>query len=242
MKTEMPEWFFFDCFGTLIIDDGLDEETPYCALMAYVPVQLGLYASEADFVREYENWRKERDDTAPGKEITLPERLRQIFSKANVQENVDLEEAISRTVQVFYENAMAQLIPAPGVHEMLQFWHGKVRMAVVSNILIARIPQRVLSEHGLCTYFDFILDSASLGVRKPGEKIYRLAVNQAGVAAEHMQSILFIGDNPQLDVAIPRRLGMRALLYSPGNTTAPDAGQEFTIRHWDEFRTIKDDN
>jgi FMN phosphatase YigB (HAD superfamily) len=47
------------------------------------------------------------------------------------------------------------------------------------------------------------------GVEKPDSRIYELALERAGVGASEA---VFVGDNPEFDVAPPSELGMFAVL------------------------------
>ena len=65
-------------------------------------------------------------------------------------------------------------------------------------------------EHaGLAGALDLLITSARCGYRKPHPEIYRCALRQLALAPSQ---VLFVGDNPEADIAGPAAAGMRALL------------------------------
>jgi HAD superfamily hydrolase (TIGR01549 family) len=85
-----------------------------------------------------------------------------------------------------------------------------IRTGVISNSNGS--VRSILTELGLAKYLGFVLDSAEVGVEKPDPRIFRLALEQAGVPAEHA---VYIGDLYTVDVLGARQVGMAALLMDP---------------------------
>lgn len=101
--------------------------------------------------------------------------------------------------------------PVNGMPELLSELHDRgVRQAVVSN-WPPSLPA-FLAHHGLRDYFDAVVFSAEDGVHKPDEAIYRRALARLGVPP---REIVFVGDNPDWDVAPPRQFGMAAIHFDP---------------------------
>ena len=122
---------------------------------------------------------------------------------------------------------------------MLQTWYHQVKMGVVSNFFLPGWPQRMLMKFGLADFFDFIVDSASFGVKKPGHSIYFEALRQARLSADQGDRVLFIGDNFTNDVLAPMTLGMQALYLDrsvepPSSTPVPEHVP--SIEGWTQFR------
>jgi len=78
-----------------------------------------------------------------------------------------------------------------------------VRTAVVSNF--TGNLKLCLAELGLAPFMDAVVDSAVVGVRKPEPEIFRIALEQLGVAPE---DALMVGDNPYADIRAAAALGM----------------------------------
>jgi len=103
------------------------------------------------------------------------------------------------------------------------------RMGMVSNA--TDLARKVLSNLDMEKYFDFVVISDEVGVRKPDPRIFRIALNKAGVAAERS---LFLGDKLSTDVMGAARIGMRAILVDRSNIF-PDT-QFARIRTLDSLR------
>ncbi len=82
-----------------------------------------------------------------------------------------------------------------------------VRMGVVTNGPTDR-QRRKLDALGLRDRFDAVLISAELGVEKPDARIFAAATAQLGVDP---RDCVFVGDNPEKDVAGAAAAGMRAV-------------------------------
>lgn len=100
---------------------------------------------------------------------------------------------------------------APGTEEALRRTRDAGhRLAVVSNA-DGRV-EGLLGEVGLAGYFEFILDSAVVGVSKPDPGIFRMALERLGVEPART---LYVGDLYPVDVLGARRAGMEAVLLDP---------------------------
>ncbi len=74
--------------------------------------------------------------------------------------------------------------------------------------------ERLLNEQGFSGHFDFVLDSARVGVQKPDPRIFRLACERAGVPPS---LAVYVGDVPGVDVLGARRAGLIPVLMDPGD-------------------------
>jgi putative hydrolase of the HAD superfamily len=68
-----------------------------------------------------------------------------------------------------------------------------------------------VSDIGLENLFDVMVFSCDVGVAKPDEKIYKIALEKLGVKPEEC---LFIGDDVKNDVGGPRKIGMKSFLIN----------------------------
>ncbi len=84
------------------------------------------------------------------------------------------------------------------------------QLAVVSNS-DGRI-EKAFVEAGLHRHFDFFIDSFLVGVEKPDPRIFHLALDRAGVAAE---AAAYVGDLYAVDIVGARRAGLLPVLYDP---------------------------
>ena len=101
-----------------------------------------------------------------------------------------------------------------------------VATAVVSNF-DGRLP-RILDGLGLAPLLDAIVLPSQVGAAKPDAAIFRAGLERLGVAAHEA---VFVGDDPEEDLAPARRCGLRAidarqlatLAELPDRLTAPGA-------------------
>lgn len=100
---------------------------------------------------------------------------------------------------------------------VLQQLKGRYRIALVSNFY-GNINV-VLDEFGLAQYFDDVIESAVVGVRKPDARIYEIGAERLGLAPE---DIAVIGDSVKKDILPAKRIGCKAFwLRGEGWTDDP---------------------
>lgn len=95
------------------------------------------------------------------------------------------------------------------------------RMGVISNA--TGKMQQQLSYLGLARYFDFVLDSHVVGLKKPGAAIFQMGLNALEVRPAEA---LFVGDCYAIDIAGAERAGIRGVLM---DTTGAYAHRERAI-------------
>ena len=86
--------------------------------------------------------------------------------------------------------------------ETLDALYARYPMILVSNFY-GNI-RTVLNEFGLTKYFNEIIESAEVGIRKPDPEIYRLAIERFGLTPEET---IIIGDSYKNDIAPANILG-----------------------------------
>jgi len=80
-------------------------------------------------------------------------------------------------------------------------------LGIISNA--TELARRVLDNLDLTRYFDAIIISDEVGVRKPDERIFLLAAKKAESLPNR---VLFVGDKLAVDVLGAKRAGMNAML------------------------------
>ncbi len=229
-------WIFFDCFNTLIDDFDTDGDETGMKPLGKVAVDHGWCESPDEFHTAYLQWRANTWTGTSWHEVDLHSRLQEVLSTRITHTHVSLDELVEKLLEEFNHSFPPTVRLAPGVTQMLDRWHGKINMGVVSNFFIPGMPKIMLEKLGLEQYFSFVLDSAQVGSKKPGREIYFKALRKAGLD-QPSRSILFIGDNLVNDYEKPRSLGFSSVFFDrSGDRPSPPAGQDVVhIRHWDEF-------
>jgi putative hydrolase of the HAD superfamily len=87
-----------------------------------------------------------------------------------------------------------------------------LRLGVISNA-DGRV-EALLETVGLREHFDFVIDSALVGMEKPDPRIFRMGLERLGVAPE---DAVYVGDIYEIDVVGARGAGMAAVLVDPLN-------------------------
>jgi HAD superfamily hydrolase (TIGR01549 family) len=231
------DWVFFDCFNTLIDDfDEAGDESGLCTLPK-LAVTEGYFASEKEFVAHY---RRHRSDVArPHAEVHFDERLRRTLASS---QRVGSPEQIAQTVAAWlrhWDEAYLRLLrPTPGAAAALRRWAENKKLGVISNFFLPEYPARYFRHFGFDDHFQFILDSANFGIRKPHAKIFHQAMKLAGVDPAQANRILFIGDRVDLDILPARDCGMQVLHFNRSKSrpnVAPTPPGIPVIYDWSEF-------
>ena len=90
--------------------------------------------------------------------------------------------------------------------EVLATLRPKYRMVLVSNFY-GNI-EAILRDYGLAPYFDAVIESAVVGVRKPDPEIYRLGVKATGCDAK---DVTVVGDSYSKDIVPATEVGGRTI-------------------------------
>ena len=120
------------------------------------------------------------------------------------------------------------------ISKLRQQGHQTALLSNTNALHIAEINQRLAAQygfqHGIADVLDRVFYSQEVGLRKPGEEIFRHALREMNWRAE---DVLFIEDSPQ-HVATARRLGLRVLHLAPPLTlltALPEALRAFPREH-----------
>ncbi|HEV8437099.1 MAG TPA: HAD-IA family hydrolase [Methylomirabilota bacterium] len=202
-----PRAILFDAGNTLVQMD-------YAAIAQYLAGR-GRPASAAR-VEEAEVWaRVQLDrDLASGASTesgdTHGRYLRYVLSRLGITEEDEID-AIARWRRDYNHPVGLWNCAEPTAAGAL----GRVKAAGLIAGVISNSNGSVrslLEDIGLARHLDFIIDSAVVGVEKPDPRIFRLALEHAGVPAE---AAVYVGDLYSVDVLGARGAGLGAVLLDP---------------------------
>ena len=234
-----PNWIFFDCFNTLVDDfDEKGDESGILDPVIDVAVEAGVCSSYDQFRNAYRAWRRRRWSGADWREVLLTDRFCAVLS---LDFGVHLTKAKSlagRMTSAFQRDYPQTLRLTPGVRAMLESWSGRAKLGIVSNFFLPAIPKDILRDVGLRDWFDFVLDSADFGWKKPAPEIYFEGLRRAGLDRKDARQVLFVGDSFVNDFRGPQKAGMQAIYFdrSSDRPLAPAPEGVPAITHWDQFR------
>ncbi|MCB0684953.1 MAG: HAD family hydrolase [Saprospiraceae bacterium] len=233
------KYIFFDCFNTLI--DDFDEAGDESGMrpLAHIPVSHGVYDHPDHFHDDYLAWRRQYWKGGNQDEVLLADRLTAIFRNhlERSSREVDVVPVVEEMMKLFHQVFPTTIRRSALVPKTLAMLHKQVPMAVVSNFFLADYPAYLLNQHNLDHYFDFVIDSAQLMIKKPGRSIYLSALEKAKIAPDQLSEVLFIGDNLKNDVLIPLELGMQAWYFdrSGERKVAPAPPGIISFKNWMEL-------
>ncbi len=94
-----------------------------------------------------------------------------------------------------------------------------------------------LHKVGLLGYFEPLIVSGDHGFRKPDQRLFHLALDGVGVAAEHA---LYVGNDMYHDIFGARRAGMKTVLFDSdqGAKEYRDCVPDYTITDIRDLLTI----
>lgn len=89
-----------------------------------------------------------------------------------------------------------------------------LRLGVISNIISTTLVPHILREYGIIQYMDCIILSSEAGCRKPGARIFEIALEQLNLRADEMA---YVGDTLSRDVlgAKNAKLGLMIQIRNP---------------------------
>ncbi len=167
-------------------------------------------------------------------EIPLERVLDRIFSSAGCR--VD-EGLIQDGMELFYEALKEDRRLVPGTLEMLQRVRDRgCSIGLISDVawgLPSEYPLRDMKHFRLETYFDDMIFSSDIGLRKPNPRMFKMAMFNLG--ADRNES-MYIGNSLQADVKGAKSVGMKAVLkksgyFQPDDSIVPD----HTVDDWKEL-------
>ena len=126
-------------------------------------------------------------------------------------------EKLNTVVYYCHDYALRHITKA---REVLAALRPKYRMVLVSNFY-GNI-EAILRDYGLAEYFDSVIESAVVGVRKPDPEIYRLGVKATGCEAK---DVTVVGDSYSKDIVPANAIGCRTIWLRGEGWSREDAGE-----------------
>lgn len=235
----LPEMILFDYGRTLLFEPGSDSLRAQRALFPYVTRNpRGLSAEEVcAFSAQLFG------EAAPARALGFE--LHNFAFQRLLYESLGIELSLSwaQAERVFWDAASPGAV-MPGAPEMLRSLQALgIRTGVVSNISFSGESLRErLSRLLPDSRFEFVVASSEYMVRKPNPRIFRLALEKAGLPAGR---VWFCGDNVRADVEGADAAGLFPVWYE-GEAGEPDYDvrrdplgpprcPHLHIRHWREL-------
>ncbi|MGD0769651.1 MAG: HAD family hydrolase [Tepidisphaeraceae bacterium] len=124
-----------------------------------------------------------------------------------------------RLVDFWRDNFPRCNVERNGVTSTLQTLHQKgLKLGVISNGFTASQNTK-LDAMGIRPLFSVVLISQEVGISKPDPRIFQMGLEKLGVLASEA---IFVGDNPVVDVAGSRKVGIRSIWLNCRGGQAPE--------------------
>jgi len=126
--------------------------------------------------------------------------------------------SVSQLVDFWRENFPRCNVERAGVTATLYaLQHRGLKLGVISNGF-SRSQRTKLEVLGIASLFSVTLISEEVGIKKPDQRIFQMALEELKVMASET---IFIGDNLELDVRGSTAVGMRAMWLNHGEIKPP---------------------
>ena len=134
--------------------------------------------------------------------------------------------------------ARRRLSPFPHVRATLDVLRERYPLAIVTDAQAA-YTRGELHKAGLLDYFDPIVISGDYGYRKPDRRLFQMALDTMGLAA---QNTLYVGNDMHRDIFGAREAGMTTVMVDSdqGTKVYQDCVPDFTITDFRDLLTILD--
>lgn len=208
----------FDVGGTLA-DGELNRESYQAELLRYLR-DLGFEVSSEGY-RKVMRLALQRLEEC--RRRFLETRFEEFYSEVLDKLGVPPRPEILKRVRTIYGRNFPQ-VPKLGVHETLRELRKTYKLGVISNSM-SGASKDFLEREGLASYFEVIVLSRDVGIRKPDPKIFSIALWRLGVKPSEA---VHIGNSPEEDVAGAKGAGMKTVLL--GKEEQAKVRPDLTVR------------
>lgn len=209
----------FDLYQTLIHDyDGKsrDRKILRCSELSRVMREFGYDISEHEFLEALEKMNFWISDIwSEGKEVKVIEQIRFMLDTLS-DKGIRLDDGQLELLADAFSSVIF-MIPlkidpdAVKVLERLNLQGIKVGLICNTGYTPGKMLREFLEQNGIREgYFDFMLFSNEIGMRKPRPEVFKLAAEKFGVEPN---KILHIGDNMESDVHGSMEAGFKSIYY-----------------------------
>lgn len=218
---------FFDLDYTLW-DFDKNSKNAYAKLFKKhkIKVNLDLFLSKYKPIN-LAYWQKFRNNEIK-KEALKIGRLKDSFNALNFE----IDQQIFPVLAQDYLRFLAQEKELfEGAIETLDYLRTKYQLHIITNGFEATQLEKIKNA-GLDNYFDVIVTSNSVGVKKPNPLIYFYALKKA--KAQTYQSMM-IGDSLEADIYGAKNVGIQSIYFNPLNR---EKGKFLSIQHLTELKEL----
>jgi 2-haloalkanoic acid dehalogenase type II len=143
-----------------------------------------------------------------GRERTFEEVYSDFLGNLGIYPEPELVDELHASFRVHYRTDYL-----PCVEGVLRELSSQYKLALLSNTMSDH-PRVLLRESGYDRYFDYILCSRDVGVRKPNPEVFRIVLRELGVRPEEA---VHVGDSVEADMMGARDAGITGIWVRTSN-------------------------
>lgn len=172
-----------------------------------------------DFLTEYvpinfQYWKLYREEKVSKEDLRYG-RLKETFDNLNFSVTDDLIHLLSEEyIHVLPSNNHL----FEGTIELLEYLHPKYELHIITNGF-EEVQNLKLEKSGIEKYFNSIITSESVGVKKPNPKVFKYALDKANAKADNS---IMIGDNLEADIIGAIQCGITSIHFNLENLKYAD--------------------
>lgn len=206
----MKKHIFFDLDRTLWDFEINSYETLLEICNKYNLKELGI-KSYIEFIKKYKKinerlWKMYRVDEISQKDLRR-ERFQKTLELYNIR-NIDLSEKIGKD---YIEICPRKTKLFPETIEILNYLRSKYHLHIITNGF-HKTQHVKLEFSNLTPYFNQVITSEQVGVKKPHHKIFEFALYKANAISEES---VYIGDDLEVDILGCQNCGIDGVYFNP---------------------------
>lgn len=156
-------------------------------------------------------WKLYREERV-SKKVLRYNRLKEAFNLLSYKIS---DKNINHLSKVYIDNLPNYNVLFDGATEILNYLLPKYKLHIITNGF-DEVQTRKMSTSGILHFFDKIITSESVGVKKPNPKIFHHAMKLAETSATNS---VMIGDNYEADILGAKQVGMQTMHFNESHKT-----------------------
>ena len=187
---------FFDLYGTLLVYGNMKQAwSDWLSAFYDLLRERGLDLSKASFALECDGFFSKAAPIGNENDLTeLEWRIKSLARKLNLELDKDRLRSIADTIAGAWQTHISL---DPETIPVLTALRRDKKIGLVSNFDHPQHVRHVLAQYGLDPFFDTIVISSEVGVKKPDPAIFSFALEQTGLL---QNEVIYVGDTDD-DVA-----------------------------------------
>jgi HAD superfamily hydrolase (TIGR01662 family) len=215
-------------FGGTIVQGDLKKQVFRQSLYNYIR-ELGFDDTESCFRKTKRRMFEELMQVRSlNREMRLEDLYQGLFFRLGLHPT---QEAIDYIHDLYIRSFNVELVN--DVKKVLEYLFEKYKLAIVSNSM-SNVARHAIRKFNLEKYFDIVVISRDLGIRKPNPEIFNYTLNNIGLDA---QETVHIGDSLEEDVCGAQNAGLKTIWIKKTDANK-NIQPDYTVNSVKELTTL----